>query len=131
MSKGQFIIDCYNNGVNGWFHVLSVDDPDAKPLLEQYEIAKDRHFKDRYYNIFPFNNSWWCIVEAENVIKAIYMFLNIFKEEVGRKIDKDVISAMKDIPDSYVIEDPQVYQIMVKMWGEKVALQKYKEFCMR
>lgn len=79
--KGKFIIDCYNNSINGWFHILPINDPEAEPLISQYNIAKHK-YAGAFHNIFPYNNSWWCVVEAENVLDAIVIFSNIYRKEV-------------------------------------------------
>ena len=81
---GKWICDLYNNGDAGWFHVVPLDSDEAAPLLSQYEFGKFRH-GDEFKNIFPYNNSWWSIAEAENICDAIVIFSDIYRKEVFSK----------------------------------------------
>ena len=78
---GRFVIDCYNNGTVGWLHILPVNDPEASEYIKAYNKAKDRT-NHIFKEVFPYNNSWWCIVEAPNVMQAMQKFLEIYKAEV-------------------------------------------------
>ena len=87
--KGKFIIECYNNEEKGWFEVRPVDSKDAIPLLEQLKLAKEKNtnmYKNNFKNIFPYNNSWCTIVEAETVMDAIKIFFEIYRSEVYSKV---------------------------------------------
>lgn len=95
MGKGRFIIDCYNNEEHGWFHVLPIDNKEAVPLMSQYEIAKHKH-SDIFHNIFPYNNSWWAVIEAENVLDAIVIFSDIYRNEVYKKAFNKFLTIEKE-----------------------------------
>lgn len=81
---GKFVCELYNNGEDGWFHVLPVESIEATPLLSQHVMAQIRH-GDTFKNIFPYNNSWWAIVKAETVTDAVVIFSDIYRKEVYSK----------------------------------------------
>ena len=83
MSK--FICDLYNNGKDGWFHVLPAESDEATPYISQYEMAKWKYGDRGFKNIFPYNNSWWAIVDAETVTEAVVIFSDIYRKEVYYK----------------------------------------------
>ena len=83
----MFVIEYHPNGKNGWFHAFSVNSDDAKPLLEQIEMFKEKRGQSYTTgDIVPYNNSWFGIIEAINVGNAIdKFFIKFHKELYGGK----------------------------------------------
>ena len=57
------------------------NNPESVPQIAQYKLAKSRH-GDIFKNIFPYNNSWWAIVDAEKVTDAVVIFFDIYRKEI-------------------------------------------------